>query len=140
MSVLPQVQLRRSWTDAVLAAVRSRFSQMGPQALSNILWALAKMNCLPDRPWLNSYFSTTLELFNVVNPTELSVVGWSVNKLKLEPNDEWLNDYFDESEAKLPRFTLQVRGRVCVALLGHIYIDLCMGQHTSGVLLCTQYE
>lgn len=47
-------------------------------------------------------------LLNSMNATELSVDAWSLNKLRLEPSDKWLDEYFDESEAKLPRFSLQV--------------------------------
>lgn len=103
-----------------MSAMRSKFDQMGPQALSNILWALAKMGCLPDRSWLNSYFNTTMLLLNSMTPLELSVNMWSVNKLKLEPSDEWLDEYFDESEAKLSGFNLRV-GAGCLVASRHVH-------------------
>jgi hypothetical protein len=44
-----QVRPNRSWMDAVMAALRSKFDSMGPQALSNVMWALSLLGCLPDR-------------------------------------------------------------------------------------------
>jgi hypothetical protein len=35
--------------DATMAALRHKFDAMGPQALSNVMWALSLMGCLPDR-------------------------------------------------------------------------------------------
>lgn len=42
--------------------MRSKFDQMGPQALSNVMWAFVKLGVLPDRAWLTAYFNTSLQV------------------------------------------------------------------------------
>jgi hypothetical protein len=38
---------------------------MGPQSLSNILWAFAKLGVLPERSWLNAFFAASLQVGRV---------------------------------------------------------------------------
>jgi hypothetical protein len=50
---------------------------MGPQSLSNILWAFAKLGVLPERSWLNAFFATSLQVRYVTMgalPTRLAAV------------------------------------------------------------------
>lgn len=57
-----QVQPSRAWLSAATSALRSKFDQMGPQSMSNIMWAWVKLGVLPDRAWLTSFFTTSLQV------------------------------------------------------------------------------
>jgi len=56
------VQPPQAWLAAAMSTLQSKFDQMGPQAMSNIMWAFVKLRVLPDRAWLTAFFSTSLQV------------------------------------------------------------------------------
>ena len=59
---LLQVQPPRAWLSTALAVLREKLGDLGPQGLSNVMWALCKMSVVPDRAWLADYFRTSLQV------------------------------------------------------------------------------
>lgn len=57
-----QVQPPRAWLSEALSALQSKFEGMGPQAMSNIMWACVQLGVLPDRAWLTAYFRSSLQV------------------------------------------------------------------------------
>lgn len=46
----------------LLAVTHSKFDQLGPQAVSNLLWSLCKLGVVPDRTWLTQFYKASQQV------------------------------------------------------------------------------
>jgi hypothetical protein len=66
----------------------TRYNCLGPQGMSNVLWALAVLLYRPPSPWLHSCLSEAMELLPQMRMQELAMTIWAVATLKVR----WIMD------------------------------------------------
>jgi hypothetical protein len=110
------------WMEAALAEARGRFAgapatdtspakpPLPPQALANVLWAVARMgHFAPSRGWLAAYCAASARALERSSPEELAAQAWAFARLKAWPSDAWLDEFFDVTEARAAAGKMPVR-------------------------------
>ncbi len=87
--------------------------QFNSQDLSNLMYALARMQFRPGPAWFKSLLLCSQSKLGTFSPQHLANILWAFGRLRLGPTLQWLLAYADEVEARLGSFNrtelLQVR-------------------------------
>ncbi|GAX78240.1 hypothetical protein CEUSTIGMA_g5682.t1 [Chlamydomonas eustigma] len=90
-------------TGVARGSVIVRGQGLGPQGISNVLWALAVLSYRPPSSWLQTCMSEAMELFTQMRMQELAMTLWAVAELKLKVRRSWLDAYERASQSMLER-------------------------------------
>ena len=91
-------------TSALVGLAGAKLGQMGPQALANTIWAVAKLGLRPA--WLPLWFSVTQAKLPELAPQGLSNVVYSLALLDAKPSAEWLVELWRVTKAVLTHDTV----------------------------------
>ncbi|KAG1681554.1 hypothetical protein FOA52_014062 [Chlamydomonas sp. UWO 241] len=75
----------------LLACSTYVMGSFSPQALANLVWALATVGLHPSGAWLTDYYRRTDESVDALKSQDVANIMWSLCKLDLMP-DIWLRD------------------------------------------------
>jgi len=98
------LQLPPGFLEAVLEASKLTLPSAGPQALSNTLWALAKLRSPPPADWLDLYLARSATQLRDSAPQALANTGWALATLgpTQRPPAAWRAAFLDATAAAAP--------------------------------------
>lgn len=70
--------------DQLVSASKSRLHQFNPQALSLMLWALARAGYVPEERWLKAYYAEVSGKLDLYIGQDVSNTCWGITKLQLQ--------------------------------------------------------
>ena len=80
-----------AWMSHFMAALADKLPACTPQALSNTLWALARLGVRPGGSWLAALLDTAHARLGLFNAQELSNSVTALARMGLHPGGRWLD-------------------------------------------------
>jgi hypothetical protein len=88
-------QQQQSFWGPYLSAVQQQLHCCSCQDLSNIIWAIAQLDCRPSPAWIDSYLAAVRQTFSSSSSSSrgqaLSVVMLSLAQMGEQPRAEWID-------------------------------------------------
>mmetsp|Transcript_50222 Transcript_50222/g.96963 ORF Transcript_50222/g.96963 Transcript_50222/m.96963 type:complete len:529 (-) Transcript_50222:40-1626(-) len=82
------------------------FTTMQSQALSNVVWSLAKLRHYPGQRFLKRSAAVSLRRLHRFKPKEMTSMLWAYGKLDFSPGDEFMEAWLEKAERELVHFNL----------------------------------
>ena len=87
----------------LLAATSEKMYALGPQALSNIAWSLARLGVRPNGTWTAAFLGHSEAALHLMLPRELASLAWALLRLGAHPDSRWGKYMFKASLKSLHR-------------------------------------
>jgi len=94
-------------------------TSMKSQALSNVVWSMAKLKHHPGEGFLKRSAAASLQRLHRFKPKEMTSMLWAYGKLDFFPGDEFMEAWMEKAERELLNFNL---------------VDISMTVYALGVL------
>eukprot|EP00798_Chlamydomonas_sp_ICE-L_P015022 gene15022-21093_t len=78
---------------------------LGPQALSNISWALVRLDVHPSPSWLQAFEAASATQLHTARPQHLATMMWVLHKFQWQPGTAWWEAFLESSYRALPTFS-----------------------------------
>eukprot|EP00878_Enallax_costatus_P006523 GHUV01006840.1.p1 GENE.GHUV01006840.1~~GHUV01006840.1.p1 ORF type:complete len:358 (+),score=138.67 GHUV01006840.1:1-1074(+) len=75
-----------------------------PDALADLIWAIAKLQLMPDHAWLSSFEATSQAVLETFTPHQLAQVVWGFARLPWQPGQSWMDAYLEAVQLHLKDF------------------------------------
>jgi hypothetical protein len=85
---------------------------MDDQGLSNVLYALARLEARPPAPWLAAWLDAAAARLPRMASQSLANSMWALARLDARPDAKWLQRFWDTTRPTLARTKPQARAAV----------------------------
>jgi hypothetical protein len=91
----------------LLSAAESLFERMGPQALSNMIYACGQLAITPPPDWLERFWNVNAVKLGEFLPQNLSNTFYACGQLGIRPPTDWMQRFWQVSAATLGDWNAQ---------------------------------